>query len=121
MKRLLIVLAALIALPVQAEEPSPEGDWARGDGKAKVRIAPCGGDICAVNTWIKAGVKDEKVGDRLVMTVKPAGGGKWTGRAYDPQRKMTYKLTMDVAAQTMRTHGCVLNGLICKGVDWTRE
>ncbi|ESQ86065.1 hypothetical protein AEAC466_02435 [Asticcacaulis sp. AC466] len=102
------------------EASSPEGNWSRGDGKAKVRIAPCGDDLCAVNTWIKTGVKDEKVGDKLVMTVSHSGGGQWSGKAYDPQRKLTYRLKMTVAADTMKTSGCVLGGLICKGVTWSR-
>jgi uncharacterized protein (DUF2147 family) len=85
-----------------------------------VRIAPCGEDICAVNTWIRPGTKDEKTGDRLVMTITDQGDGKWTGRAYDPQRHMHYRLKMQVAENTMTTTGCVLGGLICKGVEWTR-
>ena len=34
------------------------GNWARGDGKAKVLIAPCGEKICATNTWIKPGTQN---------------------------------------------------------------
>lgn len=113
-----LILAFSPAL-AQADEVTPMGDWSRGDGKAKVRIEPCGKDICAINTWIKAGNRDEKVGDKLVMTVTPAGTN-WTGKAYDPQRKLTYRLTMTVNEKTMTTRGCVLGGLICKGTDWTR-
>lgn len=111
---------ALTAPLAQAGDISPEGNWSRGDGKARVRIEPCGNDLCAINTWIKPGVKDEKVGDKLVMTVKPAAQGKWSGKAYDPQRNMTYRLSMDVGAERMTTRGCVLGGLVCKGVNWTR-
>ena len=46
------------------------GQWARGDGNAKVKIAPCGSDVCAVNTWIKPGTPKEKEGDKLVMSIK---------------------------------------------------
>ncbi len=107
-------------MTTSAQAASPQGDWSRGDGKAKVRIAPCGADICATNTWIRPGTKDEKAGDRLVMTITDQGGGKWTGKAYDPQRKLHYRLKMQVADKTMTTTGCVLGGLICKGVDWSR-
>lgn len=105
---------------VQAAEVSPEGSWARGDGKARVTIGPCGNDLCAVNTWIRPGITDEKVGDRLIMTVISDGKGKWSGKAFDPQRNLTYRLTMEVQATTMTTTGCVLGGLICRRVDWTR-
>ena len=112
----------LAATPLHAADAnsSLEGDWSRGDGKAKVRIAPCGDDVCATNTWIRPGVPDEKVGDRLVMTVKPDGPDRWRGRAFDPQRHLTYRMTIDVAATSMTTHGCVLGGLLCKTMGWTR-
>ena len=108
------------ATPLHAAENSLEGDWSRGDGKAKVRIAPCGSDICAVNTWIRAGVPDEKVGDRLVMTIKPSGPDKWVGKAFDPQRHMTFRMNIEVGDTRMTTHGCVLGGLLCKTMGWTR-
>ena len=115
-----VAILGLVAGPLHAAEASLQGDWSRGDGKAKVRIEPCGDDICAINTWIKPGVKDEKVGDKLVMTVKPSGADKWVGKAFDPQRHMTYRMSIDVAATTMTTHGCVLGGLLCKNMGWTR-
>lgn len=103
-----------------AAEPSPFGLWARGDGKAKVRIERCGSDICAVNTWIREGSEGEKAGDRLVMTVEPAGAGRWTGTAFDPQRDLSYRLTMTVGATSMTTRGCIVAGLLCKDMGWTR-
>jgi len=103
-----------------AAEPSPFGLWARGDGKARVRIERCGADVCAVNTWIREGTRGEKVGDRLVMTVAPAGGGRWTGTAFDPQRDLGYRLTMTVGATSMTTRGCIVAGLLCKDMGWTR-
>jgi len=115
------VLSLVLAAPLaRAADISPEGNWSRGDGKARVRIEPCGNDLCAINTWIKPGVKDEKIGDKLIMTVKPATQGKWSGKAFDPQRNLTYRLSMDVGADRMTTRGCVLGGLVCKGVNWTR-
>lgn len=97
-----------------------EGQWARGDGNANVRIAPCGSDICAINTWIKPGTPKEKTGDKLVMSIKPTSDGEYSGTAFDPQRDLTYKLTVSVKGASMTTKGCVLAGIICKGVNWTR-
>lgn len=97
-----------------------DGQWARGDGNAKVRIAPCGSDICAVNTWIKPGTPKEKAGDKLVMTVKPGSDGVYAGTAFDPQRDMTYKLTVTINGDKMTTRGCIVAGLLCKGIVWTR-
>lgn len=97
-----------------------DGQWARGDGNAKVRIAPCGSDICAINTWIKPGTPKEKKGDKLVMTIKPGADGVYTGTAFDPQRDMNYKLTVTVSGDRMTTRGCIVAGLLCKGIEWTR-
>ncbi len=117
------VAVAVLAGPASsfaAAEPSPFGLWARGDGKARVRIARCGSDLCAVNTWIREGTMGEKTGDKLVMTVEPAGPGRWTGTAFDPQRDLSYRLTMTVGATSMTTRGCIVAGLLCKDMGWTR-
>ncbi|MGQ3215023.1 MAG: DUF2147 domain-containing protein [Shinella sp.] len=97
-----------------------DGQWARGDGNARVMIAPCGSDLCAVNTWIKPGTAKEKEGDKLVMTIKPSAEGAYSGKAYDPQRDITYKLTVTIDGDKMITRGCIVAGLLCKGIDWTR-
>jgi len=96
------------------------GQWARGDGNAKVKIAPCGSDVCAVNTWIKPGTPKEKEGDKLVMSIKPDAEGSYSGTAFDPQRNLSYKLTVTVDGNRMTTKGCVVAGLLCKAMDWTR-
>jgi uncharacterized protein (DUF2147 family) len=106
--------------PVLAAEPSPLGEWARGDGKALVRIEPCAGALCAVNTWIRPGTPDEKVGDKLVLNVTSSGSSVFKGEAFDPQRNMTFRMWLDVGAATMTTHGCVLGGLICKTMSFRR-
>ncbi len=103
-----------------ADAAGIEGNWQRGDGNARVTVAPCGDDICAINTWIKPGTPREKTGDRLVMSVKPAPGGGYTGTAFDPQRDRTYRLTITIAGDRMTTRGCIIAGLLCRGIDWTR-
>lgn len=109
-----------LASAAAAQPPSPLGDWARGDGKVRVRIELCGQKLCAINTWIRPGVTDEKVGDRLVMGVSPAGASAFSGEARDPQRRMTFSMRLTVGERTMTTHGCMLAGLLCKDMGWTR-
>ncbi|WP_018899600.1 DUF2147 domain-containing protein [Rhizobium sp. 2MFCol3.1] len=124
MMKLIIIptVAALSALPcfTLAHAADIDGNWARGDGNARVRIASCGSDICATNTWIKPGTAKEKEGDRLVMTIEPGTDGVYSGTAFDPQRNLTYKLTVTINGDKMTTRGCVVAGLLCKGIDWTR-
>jgi len=113
-----VLLLATAAMPV--DTGALQGEWARGDGNARVRMEPCGPDVCAVNTWIRPGVRGEKVDDRLIMTLAGDGPSRWTGKAYDPQRGLTYRITITADAHSMTTNGCVLGGLICKRMGWTR-
>jgi Uncharacterized protein conserved in bacteria len=96
------------------------GNWSRDDGQARVRMAPCGKSLCATNIWIRDAASSEKVGDRLVMDLKPSGAASWNGTAYDPQRKLTYSMTMTFTSGKLQTRGCVLGGMICRNVGWTR-
>jgi len=95
------------------------GYWQRGDGNARVRIEACGSALCAINTWIRDESGGEHVGDRLVMKVS-GDGSSLSGSAYDPQRKLEYKLEISVGSGSMQTRGCILAGIVCKSVNWTR-
>lgn len=108
----------LVGLSATAAEI--DGNWARGDGNAKVVIAPCGEKICATNTWIKPGTPKEKTGDRLIMDIKQSDAGSYSGTAFDPQRDKSYKITVTVNGDNMTTKGCIVAGLLCKGISWTR-
>lgn len=115
-------LYLLLMLPgvAFADTASPIGIWSRDDGRATVSFERCGSNLCAVNKWIKAGTPSEKAGDILVMTLKPVSGKEFDGSAWDPQRQLTYKIRMTVQGSTMSTQGCVLGGLLCKSVGWTK-
>ena len=118
-----VLVAAASLLPaagLASSDPSPFGLWARGDGKAKVKVERCGDNICATNTWVREGTKGEKAGDVLVMSVKPDDGGSWSGTAFDRQRDLTYRMTLKVGETRMISEGCVLAGVICKEMGWTR-
>ncbi len=118
-----VLIAAASLLPgagLASSDPSPFGLWARGDGKAKVKVERCGDAICATNTWIREGTKGEKAGDVLVMSVKPEDPGRWSGTAFDRQRDLTYRMSLTIEGKSMRTEGCVLAGIVCKEMAWTR-
>ena len=118
----LLAIATTVALGFVATAYAAElnGNWARSDGNARVKVARCGTNVCATNTWIKPGTPSEKTGDVLVMTIKPVSDGQYEGSAFDPQRDMRYGITLTVGESKMTTKGCVLGGLLCKGVGWTR-
>jgi uncharacterized protein (DUF2147 family) len=117
-----LMAAALIAdcAPAAAAANDIFGTWLRDDGNARVRVAPCGGAVCATNLWIRDPQKQgEKVGDRLEFSIKPAGEG-WRGKAYDPQRKLTFSATLSAEGGAMTTKGCMLAGLVCRTTTWQR-
>jgi uncharacterized protein (DUF2147 family) len=92
----------------------------RGDGNARVRIAPCGADLCATSLWIKDTSHGENIGDRLVMTVKPKSADTLVGRAFDPKRNLRYAIQVRVKRASLVTRGCIIGGLVCKDVNWSR-
>ncbi len=113
--------AALLMAPSALAGPAadPSGIWMRDDGNARVEIAPCGGDICATNLWIRDTSGGEEPGDRLVMSLKPRSADTLAGTAYDPKRDRTYKITLKITSNGLVTRGCVLGGVICRNVYWT--
>ena len=122
MYRKIAILAACMIVSqaaIAADGPGVSGVWMRGDGNARVRIAPCGKQLCATNLWIKDTSKGEAVGDRLIMTLKQESSNELKGEAYDPKRKLTYAMTIKVTDSGLVTRGCVVGGLICKDVRWT--
>lgn len=114
------VLAASITAPAVAAGPDPMGVWMRDDGNARVRMAPCGEDICATNLWIKDTSGGEDVGDKLIMSVTPKGTDTLAGKAYDPKRNLTYSMEIKVSPSSLDTRGCVIGGLVCRNVSWSR-
>lgn len=102
--------------PAQAD--ITKGIWYREDGNARVRVAPCGAALCAINVWIRD-PGEEKVGDRLVLNVKPAGPGVYEGTAFDPQRNLSFSSRITYSENRMTTSGCVLK-ILCKSVAWSR-
>src|ERR1700754_5073206 len=97
-----LVLAAL-ATPVSAQDAA--GTWLTASGETRVRIAPCGGNVCGTIVWVKnTGAKDENnpnaaqksrslVGINMI-NMKPAGDKKWSGTLYNPQDGKTYSGTL---------------------------
>jgi uncharacterized protein (DUF2147 family) len=119
--KLVTAVAALLASGnAFASNASIQGVWTRDDGNARVRIATCGQSLCATNVWIGDTSGGEAVGDRLVMKVEPDARGRLSGTAFDPKRDLTYSIRIDVREANLVTRGCILGGLVCKAVNWSR-
>jgi uncharacterized protein (DUF2147 family) len=121
MLRALISAAVLAATVSSAWAGDVKGEWARDDGKAKVRFGSCGSDaICGSLSWLRDKDDPGKVGQQVFFNMKPSGDSAWAGRAFNPEDGKTYSGKMTMSGDHLVTAGCVLGGLICKSMNWTR-
>ena len=97
------------------------GDWRRLDGGLRINIAPCGEQLCAVSTWTRDPESGERVGDRLILSLREREGSTLAGKAFDERRGLTYSLSISVKRDAMTTRGCLLAGMACRTMDWTRQ
>ena len=111
-------LMAALSLPALAG--GVNGEWANVDGRSRVRFAQCGDAVCGVISWLKDPTGSAKVGQKVYFDMKPSGDDAWAGSAFNPEDGKTYSGKMTLSGDTLSTAGCVLGGLICKSVDWTR-
>lgn len=97
-----------------------KGEWTRSDGNARVKIVSCGASMCATNIWVKDTSKGEAVGDVLVMSVKPKGDSL-VGSAFDRKRNLNYAMEIKVEKTRLVTRGCIIGGMVCKSMGWSRN
>jgi uncharacterized protein (DUF2147 family) len=117
-----LCLGLVVADPAAVASPDLAGDWARDDGAARIAITQCGTQLCATNTWVRDSSGGEAVGDKLVMTLKRSSDSVWDGEARDQKRNLTLSMRISVSeGNKMITYGCVLFGVVCKTVNWTRS
>ena len=48
------ILLIAAAAPAAAQKLSPAGTWLSQTGDTRVRIAPCGGQLCGTIAWVKS-------------------------------------------------------------------
>ncbi len=118
--KIAIAATFVVASAPAASAGDVVGEWARVDGKAKVRFSPCGGALCGIVTWLKDPSGPAKIGQRVFYDMKPSGDGAWAGAAFNPDDGKEYTGKMTLQGDGLTTAGCVLGGWICKTVVWTR-
>jgi uncharacterized protein (DUF2147 family) len=134
-----IALVAFSAASAFAAEPT--GTWLTQTGTSRIKIADCGGGaLCGSIVWLKepndpatgrpktdrnnpdAGKQSKPlIGTLIVLGMKPAGAGKWSGKVYNAEDGKTYSgnLTM-TGDNSLQLQGCALGGLLCKSQTWAR-
>ena len=110
---------AMLATPTIAQEVT--GTWLRDSGASKVRLAKCGEAVCGTISWLKDVSGPAKLGQRIFYDMKLSSAGKWSGSAFNPEDGKTYSGTMSLSGDTLTTAGCVMGGLICRSVKWSRS
>lgn len=138
MSRVLFALlagSAGIVTAAASPAPSVEGLWMTDDGKALVRIAPCGAQLCGRIAQVTD--PDPKVPKTDVNNPDPRRRGRpilgltilsgftrsgavWKGgRAYDPKSGKSYMSSLQLDRDgRLKVTGCVL--LFCDSRHWTR-
>ena len=131
-KTLLGGLAAFgLIVSAEPSSGSPAGLWQAKDG-AKIRIAPCGQNLCGVIAQIKTGggSRDNNnsdptkrnralVGIQVLISMQPNGPSKWSGRVYNDDDGRTYSGNLiELGPSKIKIEGCWLT--ICDGENLTR-
>ena len=124
------LLLAIGSIPATASAKAAlEGHWRNPKGSVTVKLAPCGDAWCGIVVDASAKAKasarkggtPQLIGTRILSGVRPAGSGKYKGRAFDPKRNIHAPATIRLLGpSTLVVKGCVLRGIICKEQRWTR-
>lgn len=135
MKSLLALMAGITltgAIGPEMEAPAPAGPvgtWVNPRSTVKIRLGPCGGELCGWVVWAadeaeqdarEAGVSP-LVGLQLLRSYRATSATTWEGRVFVPDWNRTFFSRMVLLGpRSVKISGCVLGGMICKSQTWTR-
>jgi hypothetical protein len=105
-----------VPAPAIRDPNSPIGVWLTEEKEGKVRIEPCGPNLCGYSVDAKTNLN----GDQVLINMKPAQGLKWTGRIHNPNTGSNYNSTIALKGDTLRVQGCAFGGMFCGGQNWSR-
>ena len=121
MIRRLLLAAWLAAAPLHgALAAELSGEWARDDGHGSVRFSPCGDALCGIISARSDPNSAGKIGQKVFYDMRPDGENFWRGSAFNPDDGRVYTGKMTLSGAHLTTAGCVLGGIICKSLTWTK-
>jgi uncharacterized protein (DUF2147 family) len=105
------------ATPAAQSASTPLGVWLTEEKEGKVRIEPCGANLCGYSV----DAKSSQNGEQILINMKPGKDAKWSGRIHDPNTGSTYDSTIALKGpDTLRVQGCAFGGMFCGGQTWSR-
>jgi uncharacterized protein (DUF2147 family) len=115
-----VVAAAPVAAPPPAPAKpasSPLGIWLTEQKEGKIRIEPCGANLCGYSIDPKTNLNRTQI----LIDMKPDKDSKWSGHIFDPKGGSTYDSTIALKGpDSLRVQGCAFGGIFCGGQTWTR-
>jgi uncharacterized protein (DUF2147 family) len=101
------------------DEPAdmPLGDWQTEGNTGSVRIQHCGPVLCGY----LLNPSTNKVGESVLINMKPKSADKWSGDIYSRASGSTYYATMTIKGpNALRVEACALGQFFCSGNVWNR-
>jgi len=116
------------ATPAEASVRAPVGLWLTANGKAVVRIADCGDELCGRIAGLSRAPSEAmptdlaghpQCGLTIIHAEGPHGNGVWTGTVSDPRTGRSYgaRLRVDEAGN-LRLRGFLGIPLLGETVTW---
>ncbi len=140
MKRFVLALCTLLALPLALHAQSPVGTWTNEAKEANFEIYEQGGKLFGkilslkepndkdgkpksdVNNPNSGKRSDPLIGLVFLKSFTSAGGGRWeNGTIYDPKNGKTYKSYMQMTGNgKIEVRGYIGFSLLGRSQNWTR-
>lgn len=125
-----LALAGVPAPPATAQKQmTPTGIWQSPGGNTRLRIAPCGQQLCGRVHWASDQAKADAaraghanlVGMQLFEEFTRTGPNSFEGRVFVPDlnRRFNGRLTM-TGPRTIEVRGCLAGRLGCRTDIWTK-
>ncbi len=125
-----LAIALLTMVPARGQtQMTPTGIWQSPGGNTRLRIAPCGPNICGRVHWASERAKadaaraghEKLVGMQLFEDFRRTGPRSFEGRVFVPDINRSFNgwLTM-TGPRSIEVRGCLAGRLGCRTETWTK-
>ena len=135
----LIAAGAMTMMGMPASAEGVDGIWAMTDGKVTVKVATCGGNLCAKIVGLKEPIskidgkpkvdhenpnaslrKRPLIGIDILVGMKPDKTGVWKGQIYNADDGKIYKATLTQNGNKISLKACVA-AVLCRTSNFVRS